>query len=78
MKWIFFNSHLAKNKLEIYPSRQSQYVLSIAATSVVTPKTVIKALEIPEQKKAMQLEYEAMNKNKTWKLVPRSSSDNAI
>lgn len=43
-----------------------------------TPTSITQALQIPVWKKAMQEEFDALMKNKTWDLVPASPSMSVV
>ncbi|KAL5855390.1 hypothetical protein ACOSQ3_005233 [Xanthoceras sorbifolium] len=45
---------------------------------LVEPSAVKTSLHIPEWKKAMDIEYEALHRNQTWALVPYSASFNVV
>jgi len=55
-----------------------KYVLSITPTQKIAPKSVKLALADPEWKDAMQQEYDALMRNETWELIPKSATDNVI
>lgn len=51
---------------------------SHAGNTITEPKTAKQALRVPHWKQAMCEEIEALNKNKTWTLVPCPSNANVI
>lgn len=58
--------------------RNAKYVLSITPTKKQVPKSVKLALQDSEWRAAMQEEYDALMRNGTWELIPRSVNDNVI
>lgn len=45
---------------------------------LVVPKTVSQALKIPQWRAAMDEEYDALQRQKTWTLVPKSMATNVV
>jgi len=54
------------------------FILSVQASKIPIPKSPKHALQIPEWQQAMKEEYEALMRNETWQLIPRSMEDNII
>lgn len=60
------------------PKYNPSFVLSVEASNICLPKSPKYALQIPEWRQAMKEEYEALVRNETWQLSPRSWEDNII
>jgi len=58
--------------------RNLKYILSITLTQKQVPKSVKLTLIDLEWRVAMQEEYDALMRNGTWELIPRSITNNII
>lgn len=55
-----------------------RYALAMVATKIPTPKSAKVTLSIPQWKEAMEKEFQALQANGIWTLIPRQPNDNVI
>ena len=59
----------------LYPT---YFAFSLSLTIESIPKSHLEVVKLPHWKASMDLEYEALVKQRTWVLVPRSTNTNVI
>lgn len=60
-----------------YPIR-GKVGFSAVSAELLEPNSHVEAMKNPQWRQAMEMEFSALQQNKTWHLVPRNTTQNLI